>query len=524
MARRRISVRKIKETLRLRYECNLSQREVGRAIRVPQSTVSDYLQRAKAAGLKWPLPDGVDDRELNRQLFSRAGRSSVRRKAVPDWKAVKKEMSKPGVTRQLVWDEYLEDNPEGYSYSRFCELYRAWVKTLDPTMRMDHKAGEKAFIDYPGPKMPYIDPQTGEILEASLFVAVLGASNYTFCEAHASERLGDWIAGHVNAFEFWGGLPEILVPDNLKTGVKNPCRYEPDVNPTYHDMAVHYGVAVIPARVRAPRDKAKVENAVQVAERWVMAPLRNELFVGLGALNAAIRRLRKKLNSREMRVLGKSRREMFEEIDRPALRALPERPYELGVWKTAKVNIDYHVEYDKHYYSLPYELIHETVDVRATERIVEIFHHSVRVVSHVRSRRRGGHTTLPEHMPDGHRRYVEWTPERVERWAEEVGPQTAVLVKAVMVAREHPEQGFRSCLGIIRLADRYTPSRLEAASARALHFGSLSYKGVKNILDSGLDGVVVEDEAAAPPSPPHANVRGGQYYSGGSGDADATDA
>jgi len=512
MARKRIPMRKIKETLRLRFDCDLSERSIGRALNVPPGTVHDYLVRAKTAGLSWPLPEGLTDTELNRLLYTRPEQEPGQTKPVPDWRVIHQELARKYVTRQLLWEEYVEEHPDGYSYSRFCELYREWAKQLHPTMRLDHKAGEQAFVDYSGAKIPYIDPETGELLKAPLFVAVLGFSSYTFCEAHAAQDLGNWIAGHVNAFTYWDGVPEIAVPDNTKTGVTNPCRYEPNLNPTYHEMAMHYGVAIIPTRVRHPRDKAKVESAVLAAERRVMAPLRDKLFVGLGALNTAIREQREALNDRGMRHLGKSRRELFEEIDKPALKPLPSRPFETGVWKTARVAIDYHVQYEWHYYSVPYQLIHQEVEIRATVRTVEVFHNGLRICSHRRSSRRGGHTTCTEHMPKAHREYVEWTPERLVRWAEKTGPQTAKLVKAVMEVRDHPQQGFRSCLGIMRLAKDYPVARMEAAAQRALHYGLLSYKGLKRILESGLDGVSTEDEPDLPPAPPHANVRGEEYY------------
>jgi transposase len=505
-------MRKIKEILRLRLECGLSEREVGRAVNLPSSTVHDCLARAKAAGLKWPLPEGVGDAELNQRLYVQAARPASEVLVVPDWKQVRSELSQKGVTRLLVWQEYAKQHAEVYSYSRFCELYREWTRQLEPTMRHDHKAGERAFMDYAGAKCRYIDEETGEEREASVFVAALGASSYTYCEAQASESLQNWIKGHANAFAYWGGVTEIIVPDNLKTGVTSPCRYEPDLNPTYHEFAKHYGVAVIPTRVRKPRDKPKVETAVQVVERWVMAPVRHELFVGLGALNAALRTLLDERNDREMAHLGKSRRELFEELDQPALKPLPVRPFDFGVWKAAKVNIDYHVQFDWHFYSVPHELIHQTVEIHATLHTVGLYRDGLRVASHRRSRQRGGHTTAPEHMPEKHRKYLEWTPERIVRWAQTIGPNTGRLMEAVMVAREHPQQGFRSCMGIMRLATKYSDVRLEAAAARALHYSVLSYKGVKRILESGLDAVAIEADPEPSPLPPHDNVRGSDYY------------
>ncbi len=513
MARRRIPVRKIKEVLRLRFGLGLSERQIAGAVNIGSSTVNDYLARAVAAGVTWPLPVGMDDAELNRRLFVRNPPIAASTRAVPDWKAIRKELSKKEVTRQLLWEEYRTQEPDGYSYTRFCELYAEWAAQLDPTMRMDHKAGERIFVDYTGLSMSYLDAETGQPKEATLFVAAFGASSYTFCEAHVDETLENWISGHIRACDFFGGVPEIVVPDNLKTGVRRACRYEPDLNPTYHELAMHYGMAVIPTRVRAPRDKAKVEAAVQVVEQRVMAPLRNDLFVGIGALNAAIRVRLDALNNRTMRHLDASRRELFETIDRPALRPLPDRAFEPGVWRRVRVAIDYHVLHEWHAYSVPCELIHQEVEIRVTARVVEVFAAGVRVASHRRSHVRGGHTTLTEHMPESHRRFVEWTPERVAERAADIGPNTTALIEAVAAEREHPAQAFRSALGIVRLADRYSEERLEAAARRAIHFCGHSYTAVRNILKARLDTLPLEDDPLDPPARGPLNVRGREYYS-----------
>jgi transposase len=312
-------------------------------------------------------------------------------------------------------------------------------------------------------------------------------------------------------FSFFGGVPEIVVPDNLKAGVKNPCRYEPDLNPTYQDLAEHYGVAVIPARSGKPKDKAKAEVGVQVAERWILARLRNRTFFSLADLNHAIRELLGLLNERPMKHLERSRREFFELLDRPALRPLPEQPYVFATWKKARVNIDYHVEFDKHYYSVPYTLIHEEIDIRATQSTVEIFFKNKRVASHPRVKSPGRHTTLAEHMPTAHQKYLEWTPERLVRWAQSIGAHTAQLVQALLDSRKHPQQAYRSCLGLLRLAKRYGEERLEAACRRAFPAGIISYKGVKNILDAKLDQVEPEEPSTVVPES-HENVRGQSYY------------
>jgi transposase len=511
MPQERLSMRKIQEVLRLKWHSGLSNRAIARSCSISPTTVSEYIRRAQEVGLRWPLPEAMDEDQLYQMLFPKPAQTSEHIIPQPDWGYIKRELRRKDVTRRLLWLEYREAHPDGYGYSRFCELYRLWAKKLDPPMRQDHKAGERVFVDYAGKTMPVVDPETGEIRQAHIFIAVLGASSYSYAEAHWAEDLPNWIAGHVAAFSYFGGVPELVIPDNLKAGVKHPSRYEPDINPTYQDMAQHYGTVVLPARIHKPKDKAKVEVGVQVVERWIMARLRNRRFFSLAELNRAIREQLEKLNGRTMKHLGNSRRELFEELDRPALKPLPVEPYEFAVWKKAKVHIDYHVEFEKHYYSVPYELIQEPVWIRATRYIVEIFYKHRRVASHPRSRARGRHTTRIEHMPANHRHYAEWSSERFLRWAEQIGHQTRDLIEAALNSRRHPQQAYRTCLGILNLAKRYTKERLEAASERALAFGIHSYKGIKNILDEGLDRVPLE-EPASKRLDPHVNIRGSSYY------------
>jgi transposase len=510
MPRERLSMRKIKEVLRLK-QAGLSHRAVARACSIGKETVREYLSRAAEAGLGWPLADGLTEDELERKLFPHEIRLGGKRKE-PDWSEIHKELRKKGVTRKLLWQEYAEGQTDAYRYTQFCERYTRWAKTLHPTMRMTHKAGEKLFVDYAGLMMSYQDPTTGERHPAPVFVATLGASSATFCEAQASQALPSWIGGHVHAFEYFGGVPEIVVPDNAKTGVTSACFYEPDLNPTYQDMALYYGTAVLPTRVRHPRDKAKVETGVQVVERWVLAPLRNRTFFSLEELNAAIAEKREELNLKIMEHLGKSRRELYEELDRPALRPLPERPYEPAEWKRVKVGIDYHVQYQGHYYSVPYALRHKDVELRATDQTIELFSRGERIASHLKDATPGYHSTLPEHMPAAHRAVLDWTPERFVRWAEKTGPATTEMVRTLIVSRAHPEQGYRSSLGLMRLETRYGKERLEDACRRALFFSLHSYRGVRNILETGLDRVQPEPEAA-PAEKPHPNIRGRGYYS-----------
>jgi len=511
MPQERLSMRKIQEVLRLKWQSGLSNRVIARSCSISPTTVSEYIRRAQEVGLSWPLPEAVDEDQLYGMLFPNPDPPSERIIPQPDWEYIKRELRRKGVTRRLLWLEYREAHPDGIGYSRFCELYRLWAKKLDPPMRQDHKAGERMFVDYAGQTMSVVDPETGEIRQTHIFIAVLGASSYAYAEAHWAEDLPNWIAGHVAAFSYFGGVPEIVTPDNPKVGVKHPSRYEPDLNPTYLDMAKHYGTVVLPARIHKPKDKAKVEVGVQVVERWILARLRNRRFFSLAELNQAIREQLEKLNGRTMEHLGNSRRELFEELDQPALKPLPIEPYEFAVWKKAKVHIDYHVEFEKHYYSVPHELISEKVWIRATRYTVEIFHKHRRVSSHPRSRARGRHTTRIEHMPANHRHYAEWSPERFLRWAEQIGPQARNLIEAALNSRRHPQQAYRTCLGILNLAKRYTKERLEAASKRALAFGIHSYKGIKNILDAGLDQVPVE-KPVTKHLDPHANIRGPSYY------------
>ncbi|MFH1184421.1 MAG: IS21 family transposase [Chloroflexota bacterium] len=504
-------MRKIREVLRLKWECRLTNRAIARSGSISHSTVGEYVQRAQAAGLSWPIPADLDEDALFRLLFPTPSQPSTRIIPCPEWSLIHTELRKKSVTLRLLWVEYREAYPDGFGYSQFCELYRRWVKRLNPSMRLSHKGGEKVFVDYAGQTVPVVDPHTGEIFQAQIFVAVLGASSYTYAEAHGSQELPNWINAHVRAFAFIGGVPEIVVPDNLKAGVKHPCRYEPDLNPTYQDLAQHYGTAVIPTRIRKPKDKAKAEVGVQVIERWILARLRNRTFFSLADLNQAIRELLDELNTRPMKHLGRSRRDLFEELDRPALKPLPALPYEFAIWKKARVNIDYHVEFERHYYSVPHTLIHQEVYVRATEGTIEIFFKNHRVASHCRTNTPGRHTTLSEHMPAAHQKYQEWSPDRFTRWAQTIGPHTTQVVEALLASRKHPQQAYRSCLGLLRLASRHGEERLEGACRRALPAGIHSYKGVKNILDARLDQVEPEEPVSVV-LPPHENIRGQTYY------------
>lgn len=512
MPAKRLSMRKIKEVLRLRAR-GLSDREIARSLGIGRSTVRRFRKRAEEADLVWPLPEGLTDGALEARLFPPHPPPGTHERPTPDWKTVHDELRRRGVTLQLLWLEYKEASPDGYQYSRFCDLFREWKGSIDPVLRQEHRAGEKVFVDYAGQTVAVVDPDSGEVREAQIFVGVLGASNFTYTEATWSQGLPDWIGSHVRMFESFGGVPELVVPDNLAAGVRKACRYDPDVNPTYQELATHYGVAVLPTRPRAPRDKAKVETGVQIVERWVLAPLRNHTFFGLAELNREIARLREALNDRPFQKLDGSRRSLFEELERPALRALPATRYEYAEWRKARANIDYHIDVKGHYYSVPHRLVRKEVEVRLTATTVEAFHDGRRVAAHRRSHRKGGFTTDPGHRPKAHRKHLEWTPSRMIRWAEKTGPHTAAVVTRILEERPHPEQGYRSCLGILRLGDRYSPERLEAACQRALGIRGVSYRSIKSILENGLDRLPLDGEQAVLELPQeHTNVRGPDYY------------
>jgi transposase len=506
-------MRKIQEVLRLRYALELGQRQIARSCWISQATVHHYLKRAQAAKITWPLPEGWDDARLEEALFGPSPRRVYEaQRPIPDFTHLHQELQEHRhLTLQLLWEEYRQNHPDGYSYTRFCELYQRWRDHLDVVLRQEHKAGEKLFVDYAGDTIPIYDPHGGPEFQASLFVAVLGASSYTYAEATENEQLENWIGAHVRAFEFMNGVTELLVPDNTRTGVSRACRYEPDLNPAYQEMAAHYGVGVLPARRRKPRDKAKVESGVLVAERWILAALRHRQFFSLAELNQAIRELLEKLNHRPFKKRPGCRASLFEELDRSALKALPAERFELRGWAKARVNIDYHIEFERHYYSVPYRLNGEMVEVRSTATTIEIYHRGNRVASHPRSHEPYKATTVNEHRPKSHQEHLAWPPSRLIHWAQTVGPETAQLFTAILESKPHPEMGYRSCLGILRLGNRYSVERLEAAARRAMATGACSYRSVKSILERRLDHQPLETPPSAPPLQ-HENLRGAAYF------------
>jgi transposase len=511
MAQTKLTMRQIQEILRLKHQNQLSIREIARSCGLPTSTVGDYLKRAEAAKIGWPLPEGQGEKELLQLLIAHPVAGTAACPPLPDWPYIHEELRRKAVTLQLLWQEYRQAQPEGYGYSRFCELYQRWAGTLDPVLRQVHLPGEKMFVDWAGQTVPIYNAQDGSISAAHLFVAVLGASNKTFAQAFENEQLAAWIAAHCQAYAFFGGVARITVPDNLKTGVIRPCRYEPLLHRSYQELAEHYGAVIIPARIKKPRDKAKVEAGVQIAERQILAALRDQRFFNLGELNAAISPLLIKLNEQPFQRLEGSRNSWFETLEKSQLLPLPATPFELANWSKAKVNIDYHVVVEKHFYSAPHRLIHQQLDVRLTDKTVELFQHGKRVAAHLRSHLPGRFTTLEQHRPKSHQKHLQWTPSRILEWVRTIGPDCTQVVEKIMAERPHPEQAFRSALGIIRLGKAVGHERLEAACRRALHFGTCSYLSLKSILQNNLEAQPLEQELPLP-SPTHENLRGSPYY------------
>lgn len=514
MAKERLSMRKIKEALRLKYTTQLPYIDIGRSCGVAPSTISEYVRRANVAGLtSWEKVAAKSEEELEVLFFPAENRFLPANRPPPDFVHIQRELSRHkhlNLTLDQLWQEYKAQHPDGYQYSQFCELYRRFREKQDLVLRQCHKAGEKLFVDY-GDGLFLTDTATGEKIPTELFVAVWGASNYTYVEATLAQDLPSWVDSHKRAFAYFGCVPHILVPDNLKSAVTKAHRYEPGINRTYADLAEHYGTAVIPARSRKPRDKAKVETGVLIAQRWILSVLRHQTFHTLAELNAAIQVLLEKLNTRILKKRQESRRQLFEELDRPCAKPLPAQPYEFAEWRKATVNIDYHVAVENHYYSVPFQHVHEHVDVRLTSSTVEMFRRGQRVAAHPRNFTKHRHTTLKEHMPPAHQAHTEWTPSRIVNWAAKTGPSTVRFVETLMQSRQHPEQAYRSCLGVFRLARHYEAQRIEAATARALLYHTVSYQSLERILKRDLDK---QPEGTTPPAslPSHDNIRGEGYY------------
>jgi transposase len=514
----RHSMRRIREVLRLRFECGCSHRAISAATGLSKGSISDYLQRAQEAGLSWAEASSLDDAEVERRLFRLVGRLEPPARAAIDFEWIQRELPKPGVTLQQLWLEYQEAVKKtgaglAYQYSQFCDRYADYRNKLDVTMRQVHRAGEKAFVDYSGKKPHIVDPKTGEVTDVELFVMVLGASNYTFAEASYTQQLKDFVDSNVRAFEYFGSVPQIVVPDQLKSAVKKSDRISPEINETYAEFARHYGVAIIPARPRKARDKAKVEVGVQIAQRWILACLRNRTFFSLDALNVAIAELLERLNDRPFQKLDGCRRSLFETVDRPAMKPLPSTRYVVAEWKKATVNIDYHVDYDFRPYSVHHTLVGQDVEVRATSTTVEILVNNQRHVTHRRCYGpKGTPTTLEEHRPKSHREYGAWPPSRLVSWAKTIGPSAGEVVEHILKSKPHPEWGYRSCLALIRTAKKHGNERTEAACRRAIAIGSPTRKSVETILARGLEKTPLDEPEVQASLFEHPNIRGASYF------------
>ena len=512
MPAHRLSMHKIRDVLRLHFEAQLSQRQIARALSISRPGVRVTIERAMSAHLTWPLDEGMTETAAENLLYPVNKPVTTGKPPPPDWAYVRRELARKHVTRQLLWEEYRGSHPDGIGYSHFCECFNQWLRHVDPVMRQERKAGEKLFVDYSGDTIGVIDPENGARREAQLFVAVLGASSLLYAEATWTQQLQDWIGAHVRTLEFLGGVPQLLIPDNTKTAVTKPCFFEPTIHRTFADFAAHYGMAILPARSRRPKDKAPVEAAVLHAQRRIVAKLRNRQFFSLEQLNEAIAEEVEAINDAPFQKLDGSRRSQFEEIDRVALRPLPPSAYEYAIWLSPRAGVNYHIEVEKHFYSVPHHLMRQKLSVRLTARIVEVFYGGERVASHGRMYRKYGYTTVPEHMPSNHRLYAEWNPERILRWAGTVGESVVGVCEQIMRTRPHPEQGFRACLGIMRLAKLYEKERCEAACQRALVAGTMSYRSIESILRKGLDRLPLYSVTTPDPLPNHEHVRGAEYY------------
>lgn len=502
-------MRKIREIIRLHFENKLSGNAIAQSCNVSRSVVQECIRKAQRQNLSWPLPDDLDDVRLEQLLYP--GNSVPGSRTAVDWEYIHREKRRPSVTLELLWQEYYEQAEKPYSYPQFCRLYLAWRKKLNLVMRQEHRAGEKLFVDWAGDTVRVRNQETGEVKDAQIFVAVWGASNYCYAEACWSQELNNWIGAHIRAFEFYGGVPEILVPDNTKSGVIKADRFDPELNVHYHQMARHYGTAIVPARPYKAKDKAKVEKGVQVVQTWILASLRNRDFFTLEELNAAIANLLDSLNNRPFKKLKGSRASWFNNIDRPAMKPLPSSRYEDEEWRKSKVHPDYHIEVHGHYYSVPYHLIGEVLDIRITPTTIECLFKNNRVASHKRDSRQSKHTTLREHMPKAHQKYLDWTPERFISWASKVGPATCELVKLALDSGDHPQQGFRRCFGILSLEKDFGAQRLESACIRALSVRCWSPSSLRSMLKHGLDRTVIQLPLVLP-STNHENLRGPRYY------------
>lgn len=513
MANQRITMRKIREVLRLRFAAQLTVRKISASTKISVGGIQKLLTKANNLSLTWPLPEELDDSQLAKMFYPRADTRSSSRFEIPDWAEVHRELKPKGMTKNLLWQEYTQQYPNRcYSYSQYCDRYLHWLKKQKRSMRQVHKAGEKLFVDYAGKTMPIVWQTTGEVRFAEIFVAVMGASNFTFCEATWSQKLPDWIGSHVRAFEFLGGVPEIVVPDNLRSGVSKACRYDPDVNPSYQQWAAHYGTVIIPARPRKPQDKAKAEVGVQIIERWILARLRHQTFFSLSELNYCIKALLLEVNNKPFKQLKGTRQSWFDAIDKPALTSLPKQKYQYTEIKRVKVNIDYHVQFDQHHYSVPHHLVGEKLELHATDNLIEVYFHNNRITSHAR-RHHPGMTTIAEHMPTRHEKHHKWTPGKLKNWASNIGDEVLRWVTSLLAQKQHEQQAYSVCLGLLSLSKSYESQRLNNACAIANKHSLYRLKHIKDILKSNQDKLPIDSKEQLSLLPQsHENIRGAKSF------------
>ena len=506
-------MRKLREILRLRLSAQLSMRQIRDSLRLSLGAVQKITSKAEELGLDWRAIEKLDDRQLAQAIYPQADVRTSGTLQLPDWPDIFKELRFKNVTKHLVWEEYTQQYPNrSYSYAQYCFLYGDWLKKQKRSMRQTHKAGDKLFVDYAGQTIPIVRGDTGEVCFAQIFVAVLGASNYTFVEATWTQTLPDWLGSHVRAFAFIGGVPRLVVPDNLKSGVTRACRYDPDLNPSYEQLGAHYGVAIMPARPRKPKDKSKAEVGVQIIERWILARLRHHTFFSLAELNLCIAALLVDVNNKAFKQLKGSRQTWFESIDEPALLPLPKHAYEYTHIKTVKVNVDYHIQYEDHLYSVPHQLVGEKLQIHAKDKLLEIFFQNKRITSHVRKQGHGM-TTVAAHMPTRHEKHHQWSAGRLMNWAQDLGDDVLIWVKAILAQKQHEQQAYRVCLGLLNLSQKYEPQRLNKACAIATQHRLYRLKQIKSILQSNQDQLLPESKEQLSLLPQaHENIRGPKNY------------
>ncbi|HQO04196.1 MAG TPA: IS21 family transposase [Spirochaetota bacterium] len=515
MAQRRISLKRVREALRLHHECKLSLRKTAQALSISRPVLSGYLEQCHSLGITYEKARQISDDELHAYLFSSSRKDPRLEYLVSAFPHYAKELSKVGVTRQLLWEEYVRDIAEGYSYSQFCYHFQKWNDSQELYMRIEHTAGDKLYVDYAGKKIDIVDPSTGEIRSAEIFVAALGASKLIYAEAVWTQQKHDFIAAQVHTLTYIGGVPRAIVPDCLKSAITKGHRYEPDINPEYQDFASHYGTTILAARPYRPQDKAVVEGAVKIVYQRIYAPLRSRIFHSIEELNRAIREQLEVLNNRTLQVYGISRWELFREIEKEALGPLPVEKYTIRHFKKLKVQFNYHVylSEDVHYYSVPYRHRGKHVEVRYTATIVELYLNNSRIATHTRNYKKYSYTTNKDHMPSGHAFVDDWSAEKFIRWAQNTGVHAAEVIERILNEKEHPEQGYKICLGILNLGKEHGKERLNDACRRALHFDSLSFKMIKNILQHGLENIQDENTSGGQLEMfPHENIRGPEYY------------